>query len=52
MAILALATGLAGELTFSFSATPDGFPIGHLRCTNVGFHFELAQHPIHENLKV
>ena len=46
MAILALAAGLPGVLGLLIDLLFDGLFIGDLRCTDVGFHLELAEQTV------
>ena len=52
MAVLTFTTGLTGELAFTTSGATDGFPIGHLRSTDVGLHLEFPQHAVHQDFQV
>ena len=50
--VLTAAAGLADKLAFAFDATTDGFAVGHHGFADVGFHFELAHHAVHDDLQV
>ena len=53
MAILALAARLAHELAIDVSGRlANGFAVGHLRLADVGFHAELALHPVDDDFQV
>ena len=52
VAVLTTAAGLLDELAFLLDRLADGFAVGHLRRTDVGFDAEFAPHAVNENLQV
>ncbi|BBG29094.1 O-methyltransferase [Zymobacter palmae] len=49
---LTTATRLTYELTFLLDRLADGFTVGNLRLTNVGFNLELATHTVNDDVEV
>src|SRR5260370_191526 len=47
-----MAAALADQLALGFAGALDSFPIRDLRLADIRVNFELAQHPIDDNLKV
>ncbi|MPN47457.1 hypothetical protein SDC9_195059 [bioreactor metagenome] len=52
MAVLSLATRLAGVLGVLGNGLLDGLLVGHLRGAHVGFHLEFAQQAVHDDLQM
>ncbi|CAI8399928.1 MAG: Uncharacterised protein [Cyanobium sp. ARS6] len=52
VAVLTLTTGLTRELAFASRCRTDGFAVGDLRRTDIGFNFEFAQHPVDQDLQM
>ncbi len=52
MTVLALAAGLAGVLGILLHRLLDGLLVGHLGSADVGFHLELTEQTVHDDLQV
>ena len=50
--VLTFTAGLTHVLTFGFHTLADGFAVGYLRLTDVGFHLELTQQSVDDDFEV
>ena len=52
MAVLAFTTGLTGVFVIHVGQFADGFFVGNLGFTHIGFHLELAEQTVHDNFQM